>query len=154
MECEHVETITESGRLSNGCSRKFTSNARTSWGSMLYSRCIAKKGLLLRHLVKPGYESEGQEIMKWIAANVSKDVFVNILEQYHPDAHVSKSERPRRTVPKAVEPGGEAISNETVRYEEINRHVTKEEVSAVRDAAENAGLWRFCDPPGHDGFSM
>jgi putative pyruvate formate lyase activating enzyme len=113
---------------------------------------IAKKGLLIRHLVMPGYESEGQEIMKWIAGNVSRDAFVNIMEQYHPDAHVGKPKHPRRsTIP---EPGGDTTPQETVRYGEINRHVTKEEVSTVRQAAEKAGLWRFCDPPKHDGFSI
>ena len=40
---------------------------------------IAKKGLLVRHLVMPGKESEGEEIMKWMANNISKDVFVNIM---------------------------------------------------------------------------
>ena len=113
---------------------------------------IAKKGLLVRHLVMPGYESEGQEIMKWIASNVSKDVFVNIMEQYHPDAHVGKPKHPRRSA--ATEPGGDAGPQETVRYEEINRHVTQEEISTVRRAAEKAGLWRFCDPPKHDGFNI
>ncbi|CZR63229.1 probable pyruvate formate lyase activating enzyme [Phialocephala subalpina] len=115
---------------------------------------IAKKGLLVRHLVMPGYESEGEEIMKWMAGNVSRDVFVNIMEQYHPDAHVGKPKRPRRSTHEPSEPGGEASHGETVRYEEINRHVRKEEVSAVRQAAEKAGLWRFCDPPKHDGFSI
>jgi putative pyruvate formate lyase activating enzyme len=113
---------------------------------------IAKKGLLVRHLVMPGYEAEGQEIMKWIAGNVSKDVFVNIMEQYHPDAHVGKLKHPRRSV--VTESVGEAVSKETVRYEEINRHVTQAEVSSVRQAAEKAGLWRFCDPPKHDGFNI
>lgn len=115
---------------------------------------IAKKGLLVRHLVMPGYESEGEEIMKWMAGNVSRDVFVNIMEQYHPDAHVGKSKRPRRSAPVPVEAGGETKPGEMVRYEEINRHVSKEEISAVRQAAEKAGLWRFCDPPKHDGFSL
>lgn len=105
---------------------------------------IAKKGLLVRHLVMPGKESEGEEIMKWMAANISKDVYVNIMEQYHPDAHVGK---PKRT--KVVDPGGVSV-----RYEEINRHIKEEEVSAVRLAAEKAGLWRFCDPPRHDGFNI
>jgi len=41
---------------------------------------IAKKGVLVRHLVMPGYESEGQEIMKWMASNLSRHVFVNIME--------------------------------------------------------------------------
>lgn len=113
---------------------------------------IAKKGLLVRHLVMPGYESEGQEIMKWIANNVSKDVFINIMEQYHPDAHVGKPKYPRRST--VMEPGGSTVSKEKVRYEEINRHVTEEEVSTVRQAAEKAGLWRFCDPPKHDGFNI
>jgi putative pyruvate formate lyase activating enzyme len=110
---------------------------------------IAKKGLLIRHLVMPGYASEGREIMKWIAGNVSRDAFVNIMEQYHPDAHVGKPKHPRRS---AITGG--TIPQETVRYAEINRHVTNEEVSTVRQAAERAGLWRFCDPPKHDGFSI
>ena len=115
---------------------------------------IAKKGLLVRHLVMPGYESEGEEIMKWIAGNVSKDVFVNIMEQYHPDAHVGKTKPAHQVAP--TEPGGESMSEGAtkVRYGEINRHVTNEEISAVRSAAEKAGLWRFCDPPKHDGFAI
>ena len=54
---------------------------------------IAKKGLLVRHLVMPGKEDEGIEIVKWLASNISKDTFVNIMEQYHPDAHVGKKKR-------------------------------------------------------------
>lgn len=115
---------------------------------------IAKKGLLIRHLVMPAYQSEGQEIMKWIASNLSRDVFVNIMEQYHPDAHVGKAKRPRRSAAASTDPGGDTIPQETVRYEEINRHITKDEISTVRQAAEKAGLWRFCDPPKHDGFSL
>jgi len=113
---------------------------------------IAKKGLLIRHLVMPGYESEGQEIMKWIAGNISRDAFVNIMEQYHPDAHVGKPKHPRRSA--ITDPGKYTVPQEIVRYGEINRHVTKEEVSVVRQAAEKAGLWRFCDPPKHGGFSI
>jgi putative pyruvate formate lyase activating enzyme len=113
---------------------------------------IAKKGLLVRHLVMPGYESEGVEIMKWIAGNVSRDVFVNIMEQYHPDAYVGKPKHPRRSV--VTNPGSNTVRQETLRYEEINRHVTQKEISTVRQAAEIAGLWRFCDPPRHDGFNI
>src|SRR5690606_17652327 len=51
---------------------------------------IAKKGLLVRHLVMPGFEAEGAEIMKFLATEVSKDCFVNIMEQYHPDAYVGR----------------------------------------------------------------
>jgi putative pyruvate formate lyase activating enzyme len=43
---------------------------------------IAKKGVLVRHLVMPGKEDEGREIMKWLAENVSKDIVVHIMDQY------------------------------------------------------------------------
>ncbi|KAI0132368.1 hypothetical protein BJ170DRAFT_680252 [Xylariales sp. AK1849] len=115
---------------------------------------LAKKGVLVRHLVMPGKEAEGETIMKFLAEQVSRDVFVNIMEQYRPAAHVGK---PKRRVGKRVESdrfvAGEKEKDE-VRYAEINRAVTDEEVSSVRRAAERAGLWRFCDPPGHEGFAI
>lgn len=105
---------------------------------------IAKKGLLVRHLVMPGKEAEGVEIMKFLANEVSTDCFVNIMEQYHPDAHVGKTKR------------GKAKEGERgeVRYSDLNRPVTDNEVSSIRKAATDAGLWRFNDPPKHDGFAI
>ncbi|KAK2010882.1 radical SAM superfamily protein [Colletotrichum eremochloae] len=107
---------------------------------------IAKKGLLVRHLVMPGKEAEGQRIMQFLAEEVSKDCFVNIMEQYRPDAHVGKAR-------KRTKDGTEYRGDE-VRYNEINRAISGDEVSSVRRAAEAAGLWRFCDPPRHDGFNI
>lgn len=123
---------------------------------------IARRGLLVRHLVMPGKEDEAQEIMRWMGANLSRDTFVNIMDQYRPDAHVG---RPRRALPKTgerfssniVEPGsGESskMALESRRYQDINRPVTPQEISSVRQAAEAAGLWRFCDPPQHEGFNI
>ena len=122
---------------------------------------LAKKGLLLRHLVMPGKEDEGRAIMRWLGENISTDIFVNIMEQYHPDAHVGKPSRSSRASSNhgAIE---EASTNQhddgptsvSVRYNEINRAVTGQEVSSVRKAAEDAGIWRFCDPVRHDGFNL
>ena len=107
---------------------------------------IAKCGVLVRHLVMPGLEHEGAEIMKFLAEEVSRDCFVHIMEQYHPDAYVGR--------PKTR--GASAVSGEggETRYAEINRAVTEEEVTSVRKAAEKAGLWRFIEPPRHDGFHL
>jgi putative pyruvate formate lyase activating enzyme len=104
---------------------------------------IAKKGLLVRHLVMPGYEDEGARIMKFLADEVSRDCFVNIMEQYRPDAHVGKPKR-----------RGKSEDDSGHRYAEINRSVSQDEISTVRKAAELAGLWRFCDPPKHEGFNI
>ena len=114
---------------------------------------IAKKGVLLRHLVMPGKEGEGKRIVQWLGENVSRDLFINIMEQYHPNAHVGKSAKRARV----VEPGGtfeESRKTSTSRYAEINRSVDEREVASVRKAAEDAGLWRFCDPPRHEGFNV
>ena len=123
---------------------------------------IAKKGVLLRHLVMPGKENEGQEIMRWLGGHISTDIFINIMEQYHPDAHVGKPSRSSRLpsslesmqVPSTNELGDEPLSTRSPRYSEINRAVTVSEISSVRKAAEDAGIWRFCDPVRHEGFNL
>lgn len=116
---------------------------------------IAKSGVLLRHLVMPGLEEEGREIMKWLAENVSRDLFVNIMEQYRPAAHVGKPRRKHKAVGEEGETeAADGDKKEERRYAEINRAVKEEEVESVRKAAEKAGLWRFCDPPRHDGFNI
>jgi putative pyruvate formate lyase activating enzyme len=89
----------------------------------------------------PGKEDEGRDIMRWLAENVSRDLYVHIMEQYHPDAHVGK----RRTTRRKTEGGGEDEVKEEVRYAEINRAVKDEELMSVKDAAIEAGLWRFCE---------
>ncbi|KAI1915493.1 hypothetical protein LOZ12_005833 [Ophidiomyces ophidiicola] len=95
---------------------------------------VAKSGVLVRHLVMPGREDEGKEIVKWLAQNVSKDIYVHIMEQYRPDAHVGKKKRGD---------GGKGSNKEEVRYADINRHVDLKEVGAVQSAARAAGLWRL-----------
>ncbi|KJZ72980.1 hypothetical protein HIM_07552 [Hirsutella minnesotensis 3608] len=105
---------------------------------------IAKRGLLVRHLVMPGREAEGAAIMEFLAADVSRDCFVHIMDQYRPDAHVGKKKRAR--------PG--KSDDGDVRYADIDRAVTGDEVSYVRKAATDAGLWRFNDPPRHGGFAI
>ncbi|KAF2973465.1 hypothetical protein GQX73_g17 [Xylaria multiplex] len=115
---------------------------------------IAKKGLLVRHLVMPGQEDEAKEIVKFIADSVSRDTFINIMEQYRPNAHVGKPKRRAKGNSSDPEDGQGDEGGGGVRYAEINRPVTTDEISAVRKAAESVGLWRFCDPPRHDGFAM
>jgi len=116
---------------------------------------IAKKGVLVRHLVMPGKEDEGREIVKWLAENVSKDIMVHIMEQYFPRAHVGKPARSRNE--QVVEPGGSNAPPEIkakVRYEDINRPVDLKEVASVQQAAKEAGLWRFVEAAKHGGFNI
>ncbi|KAF2020175.1 hypothetical protein BU24DRAFT_134873 [Aaosphaeria arxii CBS 175.79] len=110
---------------------------------------IAKKGVLVRHLVMPGMEEEGKQIVKWLAENVSKDIMVHIMEQYFPRAHVGKPLRGKKA-------GADASSDATakVRYEEINRPVDLSEVESIKKAAQEAGIWRFVEAAKHGGFNI
>ena len=118
---------------------------------------IAKRGLLVRHLIMPGKTDESEAIMQWFGSYVSQDVFVNLMEQYRPDAHVGKPRRSRGSSDKGPSLDGEssqASSLDHLRYHEINREVKSDEIAFVREAAKVAGLWRFCDPPQHSGFNL
>jgi putative pyruvate formate lyase activating enzyme len=114
---------------------------------------IARKGVLVRHLVMPGQEDEGREIVEWLAENISKDLYIHIMEQYHPRAHVGK---PRRTtkVTQTEDTAIGKIPSSPTRYEEINRAIKDEEIFSIRQAAEEAGLWRFVEVAGHGGFNI
>jgi putative pyruvate formate lyase activating enzyme len=82
------------------------------------SRDIALRGLLVRHLVLPGGLAGTGEIAAFLADEVSKDTYINIMDQYRPcyNAH---------DLPP------------------LDRPVTVEEYSAAVQEASKAGLHRF-----------
>jgi putative pyruvate formate lyase activating enzyme len=45
---------------------------------------IARRGLLVRHLVLPGGLSGTREVVRFIAERVSPDTYVNVMSQYRP----------------------------------------------------------------------
>ncbi len=81
---------------------------------------IARRGVLVRHLVMPGLSEDSAAILRFLAEEVSPDTYVNIMGQYYPSGRVSAQ-----------------------RYGEIYRHPLREEMRSVESAARNAGLWRF-----------
>ena len=92
---------------------------------------IAQKGLLVRHLVMPSYVDEGKSIMSFLAKEVSKDTYVNIMEQYRPTFVVGKGEKRAR--------------HGFTKYEEIDRPIESSEHDEIRIHAMQEGLWRFED---------
>jgi putative pyruvate formate lyase activating enzyme len=47
-------------------------------------RAVALRGLLVRHLVLPGGMAGTREVMHFLAAQISRKTYVNIMDQYHP----------------------------------------------------------------------
>jgi putative pyruvate formate lyase activating enzyme len=87
---------------------------------------IARRGLLVRHLVMPGQTDETAAILRWLAEELSPDTYVNVMGQYRP----------------AYQVGGSARDG-TPKYAEIDRPPTAAEIEAAYAAARDAGLWRF-----------
>ncbi len=89
----------------------------------LDERGLARRGVLLRHLVMPGEAAGTAEIMRWLAREVSPETYVNIMGQYRPAHRVSAE-----------------------KFGEINRPVSRAEIAAAMAAARGAGLHRFDEP--------
>jgi putative pyruvate formate lyase activating enzyme len=53
-------------------------------GDLIISGGIARRGLLIRHLVMPGGLEESQRIFEFIARRISPRAFVNVMAQYRP----------------------------------------------------------------------
>ena len=45
---------------------------------------VAQRGLLVRHLVLPNRLAGTEEVMRFLAQEVSTDTYLNIMAQYHP----------------------------------------------------------------------
>lgn len=78
---------------------------------------IARKGLLVRHLVMPGGIAGTAEVMRFIAEELSPDTYVNIMDQYRPCGRAARDPL-------------------------INRRITPDEYSDALEAAKSAGLRR------------
>ena len=76
---------------------------------------LAERGLIVRHLVMPNWTEDSKEILKWIAENLGKETYVNVMDQYFPYY-------------KACE------------YPEICRRLTEEEFKEVYNYAKRLGL--------------
>jgi len=79
---------------------------------------VALRGLLLRHLVLPGGIAGTREVVRFIAEEISKNTYVNIMDQYYPCY-------------KAFD------------YPPLDRRITREEFAEAVKLAREAGLTRL-----------
>jgi len=81
---------------------------------------LARRGVLVRHLVMPGLLDDTREILRWLG-ELSPDTYVNVMDQYHP-AWKARTE---------------------AKYVEINRRITRAEYQQAVAYAREVGLWRL-----------
>jgi len=81
---------------------------------------VARRGLLVRHLVMPGLLENTAAAMRFLASEVSRDTCVNVMAQYRPQWQVNAAS-----------------------HAEINRRPTPAEMAQAHEVAREAGLHRF-----------
>jgi putative pyruvate formate lyase activating enzyme len=82
---------------------------------------VARRGLLVRHLVMPGHAAETREVLDFLAREISADTFVNVMGQYRPLGDLQTRQ-------------GRA------QFAEIAMRPTPEEIEAARNYARRLGL--------------
>jgi len=78
---------------------------------------LARRGVLVRHLVMPGCVDETRSILEWLAAELGPDTRVNLMDQYRPAGRV---------------PAG--------RFPELDRRPASTELREARRIAADLGL--------------
>jgi len=84
-------------------------------GLSLDSEGIARKGLIVRHLILPGGIAGSRESLRWLVDEVSPSVAISLMSQYYP-AHLA------------------------ARYKELNRKITLQEYEEVVRLVEKLGI--------------
>ena len=81
-------------------------------------RGLARRGLLVRHLVMPGLVDETEAILGWIAEELGPDTYVDVMAQYYP-------------------------AGRTGEFPEIDRHLYRSEFERALALADALGLRRL-----------
>lgn len=76
---------------------------------------MMKKGVVVRHLMLPGYLTDSKNIIKYLYETFGDTIYISIMNQYTPLDHVKK-------------------------YNEINRKITEEEYEELVDYAISLGV--------------
>src|ERR687885_1128844 len=79
---------------------------------------LARRGLIVRHLVMPGALAETDAVLRFVAEELGADTYVNLMGQYYP-------------------------AGRSDRYEEINRRPYPEELARAFEIADRLGLQRL-----------
>jgi putative pyruvate formate lyase activating enzyme len=81
---------------------------------------LARRGVLVRHLVMPGGVAGTRDVMRFLARELSPHTYVNLMAQYYPAGKVTAE-----------------------KFGDINRRITRQEHTNAVAAAKEAGLHRF-----------
>jgi putative pyruvate formate lyase activating enzyme len=65
---------------------------------------LARRGLLVRHLLMPGALDDAEQIFRWLAEAVSPETYVNVMDQYRPEGAVLRAPEKYPELARPIEP--------------------------------------------------
>ncbi len=127
-----IGEIPEGEKISASGEGGHPGNAEAGGDLVFDEKGLAKRGVLVRHLVMPDNTEDSRKIMRFLAYEVSPHTYINIMDQYRPAWKVTGN-----------------------RYREINRRTTGEEHQETIHIAQEEGLYRFDtrNPTAHLAFT-
>ena len=97
-------------------------------GDLVLRSGLAVRGLIIRHLVLPCNLASSELVMRFIAEEISRDTYLNIMAQY-----------------RVVRPASEEDLQRHPYLAQIQRPITAQEYRYARECAKRYGLHRFAD---------
>ena len=91
---------------------------------LLDERGLARRGVLVRHLLLPGRLDEARQIFRFLVQEVSPDTFVNLMAQYRPEGFADE-------------------------YPLVSRALRPGEFEQALAIARDEGIRRFAREPGY-----
>ena len=79
------------------------------------NRGVMTKGILIRHLVLPGYIENSKKVLKWISKELPNDIYISVMAQYFPTYKAKQ-------------------------YDKINRKLTNDEWQQILDYIEELNI--------------
>jgi putative pyruvate formate lyase activating enzyme len=115
---EEAERYTGERAYPEVCRRAIEEMHRQVGDLVIDEKGLAVQGLLVRHLVLPEGRANTFEAMKFLAEEISRDTFVNLMAQFHP-------------------------AGESGEYAELSRGISGAEFEAAIEDAKRAGIQRL-----------
>jgi putative pyruvate formate lyase activating enzyme len=115
---EHARRFVGKREYAEVASRNVREMHRQVGNLVLDERGLARRGLIVRHLIMPGMLDQTELVLRFIAEELGPDTYVNLMGQYYPAGKAHK-------------------------FEEINRRPYREELERAFEIADAVGLRRL-----------
>jgi putative pyruvate formate lyase activating enzyme len=90
-------------------------------GDLVVEEGLARRGVLVRHLVMPDSVEDSAKIFQWLASDLSPNTYINVMDQYHPDGRVLREPQKFPSLTRILRQGEHEAALEAARVAGLRR---------------------------------